>query len=136
MHNIFAFNVKNLFNDFKESFLLALQQVVQFLLLLLRRFKDFDQAGHGFQLDFPKAFTFIDGAHGNGVINLKEMTERVQRMGYREFQGLFKRIKSYLDAESRCSKYPFDPKALPLLRSGQQWQHLSQGAHKITQVEL
>ena len=54
---------------------------MQFLLLLLRRFKDFDQA-----------FTFIDGVHGNSVINLKEMTERVQRMGYREFQGTEKRL--------------------------------------------
>eukprot|EP00435_Cladocopium_sp_Y103_P038007 s1292_g10.t1 len=40
-------------------------EVTQFLQLLLRRFKDFDQA-----------FTFIDGVNGNGVINKKELTER------------------------------------------------------------
>ena len=30
----------------------------------------------------------------------------------------------------RCSVYTFDPKALPLLRSWQQWQHLSQGPYQ------
>lgn len=72
-------------------------EVTQFLQLLLRRFKDFDQA-----------FTFIDGVNGNGVINKKELTERVQRMGYKEFQGLqavplTQKVFRYLDPDSSGS---------------------------------
>ncbi|CAK9049921.1 Tonsoku-like protein (Inhibitor of kappa B-related protein) (I-kappa-B-related protein) (IkappaBR) (NF-kappa-B inhibitor-like protein 2) (Nuclear factor of kappa light polypeptide gene enhancer in B-cells inhibitor-like 2) [Durusdinium trenchii] len=75
----------------------APKEVVQFLQLLLRRFKDFDQA-----------FTFIDGVKGNGVINLKELTERVQRMGYKEFQGaaavpLIQKVFRFLDPDNSGS---------------------------------
>jgi len=70
-------------------------EVTQFLQLLLRRFKDFDQA-----------FTFIDGgAAGNQMINKKELTERVQRMGYKEFQGpqagpLLQKVFRFLDPDN------------------------------------
>jgi len=55
----------------------APEEVIKFLQLLVGKFSDFDEA-----------FTFMDGGvRGNGVINLKELHERMQRMGVKSFRG-------------------------------------------------
>ncbi|CAE7751577.1 TONSL [Symbiodinium pilosum] len=63
-------------------------EVVKFLQMLVGRFSDFDQA-----------FTFMDGGvKGNGVINLKELYERMRRMGIKSLKGPFcQKVFRFLD---------------------------------------
>eukprot|EP00438_Fugacium_kawagutii_P021732 Skav236226 [mRNA] locus=scaffold132:191361:289207:+ [translate_table: standard] len=74
------------------------------------------------------AFSFIDGAKGNGVINLKEMTEpplsvddRVQRMGYKEFQGHVAQgvLAEFLDVEQKAGGTQQSGMPHATLRQGQ-----------------
>ncbi|CAJ1364673.1 unnamed protein product [Effrenium voratum] len=66
-------------------------EVIRFLQLCLRKFQDLDQA-----------FTFIDGVNGNGVIGLKEMADRVKRIGKLPGSAVQK-VFRFLDPDSSGS---------------------------------